>query len=59
MLPEALQQELIIPRSPSPEVVMGPLNPRSQSTVNVALSKKQRLANLKVCFHPFHEWHLF
>ncbi|KAE9368568.1 hypothetical protein N431DRAFT_415093 [Stipitochalara longipes BDJ] len=44
---EALKQELIIPRSPSPGFVMGPLNPRNQSTANAAISKEQRLARLK------------
>lgn len=44
---EALQQELIIPRSPSPDMVIGPLNPRSTNASNNDLSSEERLAQLQ------------
>jgi hypothetical protein len=47
-LAEALQQELIIPRSPSPDLVIGPLNLRKENNANAPLSKEERLAQLKV-----------
>jgi hypothetical protein len=47
-LAEALQQELLIPRSPSPDLVIGPLNLRNENNANASLSKEERLAQLKV-----------
>lgn len=47
ILPEALQAEMIIPRSETPDLVMGPLNPRNGEETD-----QQRLARLKVLPHP-------
>ena len=44
---EALQQEKIIPRSPSPEVIIGPLNLRSVNALNNDMSPEERLAKLQ------------
>ena len=50
---EALQQEMIIPRSPTPDVVMSPLNSRSDNYDNTqSLSRDERLAKLKVRVTP-------
>jgi hypothetical protein len=46
-LTEALRQEHIIPRSPSPEVALSPVNPRSAN--NGQLSREERLARLLLC----------
>lgn len=45
----ALQQELIIPRSPSPDLVMSPVNSRNANDTNNSQSRDERIANLKVC----------
>lgn len=57
---EALQQEMIIPRSPSPDVVISPLNSRSYNNDNTqSLSRDERLAKLKVRMTPSYQaWSL-
>jgi hypothetical protein len=45
----ALQAELIIPRSPSPDVVQSSMGGRSGNDTNAGPSREARLADLKVC----------